>query len=131
MRTNHTDVTTIIETTDVQAEPDYLQFSGVSTESIDIENLFTRDITTSGSFDLRQVRNISFGKLLAALPVPTLLLDSSHQIVFFNEAMGTTSSDVDTRSWRIFRVAVSGCSGLRPGEFRVEPSPAREENAGF
>jgi PAS domain-containing protein len=93
MRTNHTDVTTLIETLDVQEQPDFLQFRGESTESIDIESLFTRDVTTSGSFDLRQVRNISFGKLLAALPLPTLLLDSSHQIVFFNEAMGATSSE--------------------------------------
>ncbi len=93
MRTNHTDVTTLIETIDAQAEPDFLQFNGLSTESIDIENLFTRDVTTSGSFDLRQVRNISFGKLLAALPVPTLLLDSSHQMVFFNEAMGATGNE--------------------------------------
>jgi PAS domain-containing protein len=93
MRTNSGDVTTLIETTEVQAEPDFLQFRGESTESIDIENLFTRDVTTSGSFDLRQVRNISFGKLLAALPLPTLLLDSSHQIVFCNHAMAEASSE--------------------------------------
>ena len=88
MRPNHTDITTNVESNDVQVEPDFLQLQRQGTESIDIENLFTRDVTTSGSFDLRQVRNISFGKLLAALPVPTLLLDSSHQIVFCNEAMG-------------------------------------------
>jgi PAS domain-containing protein len=87
MRSNHGDVTTQIQAIDVQAEPEFLQYPGEGTESIDIENLFTRDVTTSGSFDMRQVRNISFGKLLTALPVPTLLLDSSHQIVFCNEAM--------------------------------------------
>lgn len=87
MRSNHGDVTTQIEAIDVRTEPEFLQYQAEGTESIDIENLFTRDVTTSGSFDMRQVRNVSFGKLLTAIPVPTLLLDSSHQIVFANEAM--------------------------------------------
>lgn len=93
MPSNHGDVTTHIEAIDVQAEPEFLQFQGEGTESIDIENLFTRDVTTSGSFDMRQMRNVSFGKLLTALPVPTMLLDSSHQIVFCNEAMKITDQE--------------------------------------
>ncbi|HMK36659.1 MAG TPA: PAS domain S-box protein [Desulfomonilaceae bacterium] len=54
------------------------------TDSIDVSTLLTENVTFSGSFDVKQFRTTSFGKLLQALPVPALLIDESHGIVFAN-----------------------------------------------
>ena len=62
------------------------------TESIDVATLVT-DVTSSGSFDVTQFRTTSFSKLLQALPVPALLIDESHRIVFANRACGKINSD--------------------------------------
>jgi PAS domain S-box-containing protein len=59
----------------------------VSTQTIDLEGLFTREVSTSGSFNFREIKNITFGKLLEAMPLPTFLIDQSHCIVFANEAV--------------------------------------------
>ncbi|MBI5572503.1 MAG: PAS domain-containing protein [Desulfomonile tiedjei] len=75
-------------------EPDYLRLSENPTESIDVESLFSKDVTVSGSFDLRQMKDVSFGKLLSALPVPTFLVDAAHRIVFSNQFSSRT--DVGT-----------------------------------
>ena len=56
------------------------------TESINVTTLVTEDVTSSGSFDVTQFRATSFGKLLQALPVPALLIDESHRLVFANQA---------------------------------------------
>ncbi len=62
------------------------------TESIDVATLIT-DVTSSGSFDVTQFRTTSFSKLLQALPVPALLIDESHRIIFANRACGKINSD--------------------------------------
>jgi PAS domain S-box-containing protein len=59
----------------------------VATQTIDLEGLFTRDVSASGSFNFREIRNVTFGKLLEAMPLPTFLIDHSHFIVFANEAV--------------------------------------------
>src|SRR5271157_508698 len=55
------------------------------TETIDLNSLFSKDVTSSGSFDLRRVRFASFGKLLQVLSAPTLLIGRSHTISQFNK----------------------------------------------
>lgn len=88
MRTTKSNVpTVIIDGQEAQIQPEFLSFSEPLTESIDIDSLFTKDVTSSGSFDLRHARNISFARLLAALPIPTFIVDPSYKIVFFNEVM--------------------------------------------
>jgi PAS domain S-box-containing protein len=62
------------------------------TESIDVTNLAT-DVTSSGSFDVKQFGTSSFSKLLHALPVPALLIDESHRIVFANQACRKINPD--------------------------------------
>ena len=62
------------------------------TESIDVTTLVT-EVTSSGSFDVTQFRTTSFSKLLQALPVPALLIDESHQIIFANRACRKINSD--------------------------------------
>ncbi len=68
-----------------------LKGSFEDTESIDVSTLVT-DVTSSGSFDVTQFRTTSFGKLLQALPVPALLIDASHRIIFANRACGKINS---------------------------------------
>jgi len=62
------------------------------TESIDVATLVT-DVTVSGSFDITQFKTTSFSKLLQSLPVPAILIDESHRIVFANRASGKINSD--------------------------------------
>ncbi|HTY26026.1 MAG TPA: PAS domain-containing protein [Desulfomonilaceae bacterium] len=69
------------------SEPALLQRSELTTLSIDIDSLLPRELTDSGSHDLRWIRNISFGKLLESIPIPTILVDASHNILFFNKAL--------------------------------------------
>jgi hypothetical protein len=56
------------------------------TETIDLNSLFSKDVTSSGSFDLRRVGFASFGKLLQVLSTPTLLIGRSRTIEFANKA---------------------------------------------
>ena len=61
--------------------------SEVATQTIDLSSLLTRDITSSGSFDIRgQIWSTTFGKLLQALPIPALLIDQSYAIAVANQA---------------------------------------------
>ena len=67
------------------------------TQTIDLNTLFLSDTTVSGSFDLRQINHDSFGKLLQALSVPTLLVNRSYEIEFANAAFGKmVNGDFDT-----------------------------------
>jgi len=81
------------EDVNVVSEPELLRRREVITQSIDLDALFTKDVTTSGSFDLSHVRNVSFGRLLEAIPIPTLLVDPSSSIVFTNRAVGKLAGD--------------------------------------
>jgi PAS domain S-box-containing protein len=56
------------------------------TETIHLDSLFSKDVTSSGSFDLRKVGLASFGRLLQAMSVPTILVDRSHTIELANRA---------------------------------------------
>jgi two-component system cell cycle sensor histidine kinase/response regulator CckA len=56
------------------------------TRSINLSSLFLESITSSGSFDLRRLKLTSFGKLLQAIPVATLLINRSHGVEFANDA---------------------------------------------
>lgn len=65
-----------------------LRQANVTTETIDLEGLLNRDITSSGSFDVQEVSQTSFGRLLKSLPIPAVLVDRSQSVSFFNEAWG-------------------------------------------
>jgi PAS domain S-box-containing protein len=66
--------------------PSMLRGAHLATQSIDINGVFSREISMSGSFELKGVRTTSFGKLLEAIPTPVLLVDSSLNIVFANSS---------------------------------------------
>ena len=65
------------------------------TETIDLNSLFSKDVTSSGSFDLRRVGFASFGKLLQVLSTPTLLIGRSHTIEFANRAFLSLIEELD------------------------------------
>jgi PAS domain S-box-containing protein len=56
------------------------------TETIELNNLLTQDLTPSGSFKLGRIPATTFGQLLEALPIPAFLVDLSHCVAFANEA---------------------------------------------
>jgi len=53
---------------------------------IGVQGLLTEDVTSSGSFDLRGIREAPAYKLLQALPIPAMLLDRTGRISFVNYA---------------------------------------------
>lgn len=63
------------------------------TETIDLNALFSPDLTESGSFDISDVNQSTFAKLLQAMSVPTLLVSRSHAIKFANSAFMKTIRD--------------------------------------
>ncbi len=67
--------------------------SEVATQTIDLSSLLTRDVTSSGSFDISgQIWSTTFGKLLQALPIPALLIDESYAIVVANQGCARVTS---------------------------------------
>ena len=59
------------------------------TETIDVGSLLIdRQMTSSGSFDLRAIHETSLAQLLGALPIPALLIDREQTIRFANAACG-------------------------------------------
>lgn len=63
-----------------------------STESIELKSLFTRDVTTSGSFDVRGgIWATTFGKVIQALPIPAFLVDDHLHVSASNQACGRFS----------------------------------------
>jgi diguanylate cyclase (GGDEF)-like protein/PAS domain S-box-containing protein len=74
-------------------EDDSRDFVADSAEFIDLDSLFNENISSSGSFDFRGHRETSLIKLLQALPICTLLIDGSHQIVFPNRVCRSLCAD--------------------------------------
>jgi len=66
-----------------------LETNQLSTQTIDLGSLLTRDVTTSGSFDVRdRILATAFGKLMQALPIPLLLVDKSYRVTIANQGFG-------------------------------------------
>jgi len=76
--------------------PKPLSVDDDSTETIDLDALFTKDVTDSGSFDIRgEIWKTTFGKVLQALPITALLVDQYLSIIGTNEACRRFSSDYE------------------------------------
>lgn len=70
----------------------FIQGPGTATETIDLSGLFTTELTTSGSFDIRSdIWATTFGKVLQALPIPAVLLDRCFAITVLNQACARLS----------------------------------------
>ncbi len=59
---------------------------GQHTETIELSDLFSKTVTISGTFDLNEQQASSLGKLLHALPLPSLVIDRSFRIGFANKS---------------------------------------------
>jgi PAS domain S-box-containing protein len=74
-----------------------------STQSIDLSKIFTRELTSSGSFDIRgEIWKTTFGKLMQALPIPALLVDGALEIVTTNQACGRMCPEYEELKGRAF-----------------------------
>ncbi len=78
------------------SRPQFLRHANVVTETIDLESLVSRDRCATASFDFKEVRATSFGKLLNALPLPAILIDQSGAIAFANQACKKINTDAQT-----------------------------------
>ena len=67
--------------------------NGGPTETIDLASLLTKEVSTTGSFDIRgQIWASTFGKLIQALPIPAIMIDPRWKVLTCNEACSKISS---------------------------------------
>ena len=84
------------------------------TQTIDLTPLFTKDLTSTGSFDISSgMWRTTFGKVLQALPIPVLLIDTSYRIIMANQAWGRIAENYG-------EIVFCPFAGLFPGD-----SPAK------
>jgi len=77
-------------------EPSPLTMPEQATQTIELSSLFTRDVTRSGSFDIRGgIWATTFGKVLQALPIPAFLVDLSYSILVMNQACAKIGPDYE------------------------------------
>ncbi len=76
-------------------EPRLMEKFATGTQSLDLSSVFSGDVTASGSFDVRGIQKTFLGKLLDSLPIPALLIDPSHSIVFVNAGSKKIFEDPD------------------------------------
>jgi two-component system, cell cycle sensor histidine kinase and response regulator CckA len=63
------------------------------TETIDLTSLFSKELSATGSFDIRgDIWKTTFGQVLQALPIPALLIDQDYKLFFANQACSKISS---------------------------------------
>jgi two-component system, cell cycle sensor histidine kinase and response regulator CckA len=61
-------------------------------KSLELTEWYDSGLSTTGSFDVGIMVASPFGKLLDALPVPAMMIDSSYKVAFANQACGTISN---------------------------------------
>lgn len=77
------------------AIPRLTESGDVSTQTIDLSNLFSADVHETASFDLRAIESTSLGSLLNALPMPAFVIDSYYCVAFANQACRKITQDAD------------------------------------
>lgn len=76
--------------------PNLLSARAVTSETIDLGRLLSKELTDSGSFNIRgDIWATTFGKLLQAMPIPALLLDETVRVFQANEACGRLVHDYE------------------------------------
>jgi signal transduction histidine kinase len=80
-----------------------LRMEDEPTQTIDLGGLFTKDVTSSGSFDIRGgIWASTFGKLLQSLPIPAFLVDQRHLVMVANQACARIEADYGRVQGRVF-----------------------------
>ncbi|HTY24539.1 MAG TPA: hypothetical protein VMC85_15485, partial [Desulfomonilaceae bacterium] len=81
---------------DNEASLNFLNGEDLLTQTISLGDLFSKDITSSGSFDIRGgIWASTFGKVLQALPIPVLLIDERRFIVVANQAWAKLNTEYE------------------------------------
>ena len=94
---NH-DQPSLMLSSDRNSTENFSEHRGETTQTIDLNALFSPELTESGWFDLSTVNHSTFAKLLQAISVPTLLVARTHAIKFANSAfMKTVHDSLDLR----------------------------------
>lgn len=82
-----------------------------TTESIELKSLLTRDVTSSGSFDVRGgIWATTFGKVVQALPIPSLLVEESLRVTVANQACGRLAPTYEKIQGKPFASLLAGPS---------------------
>ncbi len=94
---------------EAHVKPELLRSDPLSI-TIDLDSIFTKDVTSSGSFDLRSLRNLTFGKILESIPIPILLIDSNQLIIYANESVHKIGGEMIELVGKSFAGIFSGLS---------------------
>ena len=88
---------------DHRRSPISASLKDATTQTIELTDLLTTDLTYTGSFDVRgKIWQTTFGKVLQALPIPVLLIGQSFRVVKANQAWGKISDNRDEIESRLF-----------------------------
>jgi PAS domain-containing protein len=97
--------------------PRPIRIGSDTTESIELKSLYTRDVTTSGSFDVRSgIWATTFGKVIQALPIPTFLVDENLKVAVANQACGRLTPRYEKVRGESFSDLVGGPSASGEAE---------------
>ncbi|MFH0821233.1 MAG: hybrid sensor histidine kinase/response regulator [Pseudomonadota bacterium] len=73
-----------------------LRLDNEPTQTIDLGTVFTKDLTASGSYDVKGgIWASTFGKLIQSLPIPAFMVDEYHEIMVANQACGRIYPDYE------------------------------------
>lgn len=106
---------------ELEEAPKPLRVGFETTESIELKALLTRDLSASGSFDVRsEIWATTFGKVVQALPIPTFLIDATLKITVANQACGMFTPEYEKVQGRLFSSLVGGSSTARSVDALLE-----------
>lgn len=91
----------------------------LATETIDLNHLFEEEVTSSRSLRAR-LAGSSFGRLLQALPIPTMLIDRSGVIVSANNSCGKISADYESIQGGHFADLVPDAAGAAKARSMID-----------
>jgi two-component system, sensor histidine kinase and response regulator len=92
-----------------------------STQSIDLSSLFTGDVTTSGSFDIRgEIWATTFGRVLQALPIPALMVDEAFRVVAANQAWARLGVSAEAIRSTEFADLFCGAEARKNAQYLIE-----------
>lgn len=70
-----------------------MEADDVTLGTINLDSLFSQDLSSTGTFDLRGVRATTLGKLLQAIPIPAMLVNHLGNIAFLNRSCKKVSNE--------------------------------------
>ncbi|MFH0822397.1 MAG: PAS domain S-box protein, partial [Pseudomonadota bacterium] len=99
------------------ALPDHMPLGGGATETLNLDDLFPKDITETGSFDLGAgIWAGTFGKVIQATPIPVLLIDQDLNVVVANQAWRKVSAGYESMQGKPFARLTPNPSEALEGE---------------